>query len=283
MMATNKISGQFHHELYQWRSEWRMASLDSMCLAAQAMLRFCRIRFETIHCDNPSLSPSGALPMLRARGELLVGYDSIAQEARACAQPEALSHSDPVDSEPFLALLQHVLHPAQLYVLWCERETYWANTASVYSAGHAWPLQHVLPGKMRRDVCAALDARAATAGPRPPRPCDWHRLAARACMALSVRLGDDPFFGGDRPGELDALAYGVLQHILRWPVRDVWLLQAVRQHERLTSFCDRVHAAFFSPSPSLNSPSPPLNSPSPPLNSPSLPLNSPEPAQEIAR
>ncbi len=34
--------------------------MDAGCVAAQAYLRFCRVRHSIVSCDNPEMSPDGA-------------------------------------------------------------------------------------------------------------------------------------------------------------------------------------------------------------------------------
>lgn len=40
-------------------AEWGLVSLDPHCIAANVCLRMCGVRYRTINCDNPQMSPSG--------------------------------------------------------------------------------------------------------------------------------------------------------------------------------------------------------------------------------
>jgi glutathione S-transferase len=63
--------------------------------------------------------------------------------------------------------------------------------------------------------------------------------------ALSTLLGQRPFFLGERPGVVDASAYGLLANALAYPERTPLKL-AVERHPNLVEFCDRINSLYWS-------------------------------------
>lgn len=69
--------------------------------------------------------------------------------------------------------------------------------------------------------------------------------ARDAYHALSMKLGSDAFFFGDRMSELDALVFGHCAWVLKNPVKGSRLRAALITFPNLVAFVDRVFDAFF--------------------------------------
>ncbi len=62
--------------------------------------------------------------------------------------------------------------------------------------------------------------------------------------ALSVMLGDKPYFLGETPTEVDASVYGLLANIHYSPIRGP-LQEMIKKHENLIAYCDRIKGIYW--------------------------------------
>ena len=72
-----------------------------------------------------------------------------------------------------------------------------------------------------------------------------HAIGRRDVGAIADFLGDKPFLMGDRPTEIDAVAYGQLPNIMCVPIDTPVKDEALRR-PNLVAYVDRMKARFFS-------------------------------------
>eukprot|EP00123_Amoebidium_parasiticum_P006670 comp17570_c0_seq1/m.17183 comp17570_c0_seq1/g.17183 ORF comp17570_c0_seq1/g.17183 comp17570_c0_seq1/m.17183 type:complete len:193 (-) comp17570_c0_seq1:14-592(-) len=173
-------------ELYQWRPEWGLGSMDPNCLAANIYLTMCGVRYRKNDCNNPAMSPRGYLPFLKVEETGLWELDEIFQYADN-QSPSGVyipSGVESVEVRAFTALVQDKIYPAILYSLWCDSANYQAVTQPIYGNMYTWPVSWILPSRMRSQAVQAVGD---VTGGRP-----WKEIqadAATAFVALSNRLG----------------------------------------------------------------------------------------------
>ena len=71
-----------------------------------------------------------------------------------------------------------------------------------------------------------------------------YRIGNADLAALSLLLGDEPYFLGAAPSSVDAAAYAFLANILDVPL-DVPLREAARSHANLAAYCARMRASYY--------------------------------------
>jgi glutathione S-transferase len=62
--------------------------------------------------------------------------------------------------------------------------------------------------------------------------------------ALSTVLGEKPFFFGEAPSSLDAIAYAFVANVLHNVVQGP-LAEKARKKQNLVAFCERMKARYF--------------------------------------
>lgn len=65
-------------------------------------------------------------------------------------------------------------------------------------------------------------------------------------QALSDFLGGKPYFLGDKPTSLDAVAYGMLAQMIRIPTFTAPIFDRAKFYKNLVDFTDRFHKNYFS-------------------------------------
>ena len=146
--------------------------------------------------------------------------------------------------ERAVALAMQRLMEEHLY--WCfvqlkwMRPEYWQESYRTFFAGLPFPLRLFVPSMARKQAAKQLYQQ----GVGRHSDAEIDRMAVADLTALSVFLGDKPYFLGREPTRLDAVAYGSLSVILLtpydWPFKDE--LAAL---SNLESFCLRMKERYY--------------------------------------
>jgi glutathione S-transferase len=75
-------------------------------------------------------------------------------------------------------------------------------------------------------------------------PEEIYRIGTADIDALSLLLGNEPYFLGAEPSSVDAAAYAFLANILDVPL-DMPLMQAARSHPNLPAYCERMRVRYY--------------------------------------
>ncbi|KAJ1547881.1 Metaxin-3 [Cladochytrium tenue] len=223
-------------------------SLDAASLAArpladcdeQAYLTLAGVPFVLTPCGSASVSPTAR------RGSTWI--------------PISALYRSPNAERKYTALIQDKMHDALLYNHWLEAENYAKSTKPAY-AKTMGPLQrHVAPALLLDHVRRKL--RGYRAFPDPVLGADVPvgegssgkaRLisevyldARDAFRALADKLGDRPFFFGDRPSSLDAVAVAHLTLHSHPSLSNPRLFSMLAfEFPTLIAYCDRVGQLAF--------------------------------------
>ena len=226
---------------------WGAPSLDAPCTKAIAVLIFAGLRegedFTVEASNNPHRSLGGELPVLElcSTGQLAEGRGVFAALSDAGYDPDTrLNDAQRADSMAFTSLIEETLNAAILYTLWEEEDNYEAAVRPALATMLPLPLCLYLPWSLRRRVHSQL-ARRRCLGKEAT-----YRAGEKALAALSTRLGSRNFFHGDAvPTSVDASAFAYLSTVLRCPLPVDRLRAAVRGHENLVTFCERISSRYF--------------------------------------
>ena len=250
---------------------WGSPSLDAACTRAYACLLFAGLKegadFIIEACDNPHRSLGGELPVLEvcSTGQLAEGPHEV------CAALKKLGHdadaglgpSQRAESAAFAALVEERLQVALLYSWWEDEANYNAVVRPALAKALPIPLCYYLPWSMRKRVRSQLARRRCGSADAA------YGFGEAALNALSTRLGGSGrlFFHGDAPTSVDASAFAYLSAILRCPLPNSRLRDALKSHATLVSYVERIAERYFGGSapllPAVNAPV--LGGPSRPL------------------
>lgn len=149
------------------------------------------------------------------------------------------------DTEAYSALVEEAVLPATRAALWLDSKAYNKHIRPLLAAGLPFPLDTTLPEQRRRAVEAWTSAR---------QPHGAHgedgalARASDAIRALAERLGDGPYFFGDRPSTLDAVVFAYLAVPFFAPLRSNRLAASIATYPNLTRFLTHVLTNFFADS-----------------------------------
>lgn len=232
-------------KLYQpYEVEQILLPDSANCLSVKAFLRMCQLNFQVEMRTNAEyMSPSGHIPFVRCGSLVVAGFEPVVSLVRnkGTYLSEHLDNSAKADMKAYMSLVNIVLQNAELYVSWCDKTTLAEVTKPRYISVLPWPVNHVICWQKKSSILKKLKS------------VDWQNKSLgsvyeevnNCCHALSERLGEQKFFFGDKPTELDAVVFGHLFAILTTPLPDNRLSSIVREYQNLLDLCRRIDIQYF--------------------------------------
>jgi len=220
---------------------------NSACLSVEAFLHMCELKFEIEQAKNAEhISPSGKLPVLHCGKFIISEPNQIIDfvNVKGHRLDDHLSEDDCAKLKAYMALVNNVLSPAQKYIAWAHEDTSTQITCKRYGSAYQWPLNHILCWRKRHTMLQHLSA--IGWGKEQKSLTKIEEEVKRCCTALTEKLGDQKYFFGEKPTELDAFVFGHLYTILTTTLPDNRLAAAVQKHPSLVKFCKTIEKQYFS-------------------------------------
>ncbi|KAI9202560.1 uncharacterized protein BJ171DRAFT_177122 [Polychytrium aggregatum] len=201
--------------LYSWPSAFNLPSLDPFCLSLITYLTLCARgspHWQIQPSSTPQLSPNGAFPMLLAGAEPIAGTSNILAflKKRDGADLDThLTESQRAQATALICLIEENLNNALLYTWWLESENFVKSTRPKFSKALGFISRYYVPNQLREKARFRLKGTRTIESDGKEVP-EVYLEARDIYKELAKMLGDKPFFFGDRPTSLDAVAYGHL-------------------------------------------------------------------------
>jgi len=228
--------------VHQLPGAWGLPSISPFCLKLEAYLRLVEIPFESVVDATPFQGPKGKLPWIEHEGKRIGDSGFIIEylESRfGCDANRGLDAAARATAHALRRLIEENLYWTMVYDRWMV-DSNWRSFRPVVLGGVPAPLRAFVGPLARRGVRRQLAGHGIGLHSRD----EIHAIGVKDIRALADFLGDKPFFMGDGPSEIDAIAYGFLANILKAPVASP-IKQAGLQRAPLVAYADRVHARFF--------------------------------------
>ncbi|XP_072346788.1 metaxin-1b [Scyliorhinus torazame] len=236
-------------ELFCWKGDWGLPSVDSESLTVLAYARFSGAPLRVHKLSNPWKSPSGVLPALKTEEDVVSQPVQILAylRKRKYNADYGLSATQGADTLAFASLIEEKLLPALIYMFWVDSKNYVSFTRPWYGEAIPFPLNFFLPNRMHTRFLERL---------RLIRGGQWNDneeeaeneiyKEARECLTLlSQRLGSDKFFFGNSPSSLDAIVFGHLAPLLKAKLPNSKLQQHLRSLDNLCILCTSILGLYF--------------------------------------
>ncbi|CAH1773806.1 unnamed protein product [Owenia fusiformis] len=214
------------------------------CVSVRTFLNMCGLKY-TVELRNnaENMSPSGIVPFMKIGPFLISELDPIIAfiNTKGHHLSDNLNDSERAEMRAYMSLIDKVMVNAELYLTWCETTTYTEVTKIRYGSPYPWPLNIILPWKRQMEIGRKLKA-LGWAQKTYEEVCEEVRTC---CSALSERLGNQQYFFGNRPSEIDALVFGHLFTILSTSQPKMDLAHIVGEFENLAAFCIHIDNKYF--------------------------------------
>jgi len=210
-------------------------------LKLDTWLRMANIPFEFVIANDPAKGPKGKSPWIEI-GELRMGDSSLIIEY--LAQRYAIDLDAHLDSQQraLALMIQRMLE--EHYHQCFEHQLFFGQGAQArlqeFAAAMPIPLRWLVPTVVKRTFSKQLYARGMGRHTE-----DVIIAQGKADLdALSVLLGDKPFFMGDQPCAIDACVFGFLGVSL-YVEGDNPLYQYGASRENLMRYCELMRARYY--------------------------------------
>lgn len=221
---------------------WGLPSVSPFCLKLDAVLRMTGTEHRSVTVSSPFGGPKGKAPWIEHDGRKVGDSTLILHYLKAQIGMDANAHLDEEQRGHALAiqrLIDENLYWAMVYDRWVRPEN-WSLLKSTVLGGIPAPVRAVMAPLARRGVKQQLKGHGMGCHSEP----EIVDIATRDIGALAAILGGKPWFMGDTPSEVDAVAYGQLANIhdvgFASPLKPV-----IAGHANLVSFLQRFRERFY--------------------------------------
>jgi glutathione S-transferase len=230
-------------KLHQFPAHYGLPNASPFCMKVENYLRLAGIPYEVVDDFDMRKTPKGKMPYIEDAGRAIGDSDLIIAYLKS-------TYGDPLDAHlstqaraaslGFIRMLdEHLYWAAIIQPRWVEPAG-WAVTRAHFFGGLRGMMALLVPHVARYNLKKQI----------------WHHgmgrhsrdeidAKARADIsALGDYLGEQPFFHGDRPTTLDAVAYAYLANIIHAPFDTPAQVHA-RGLPNLVAYCDRMRERCY--------------------------------------
>ena len=228
-------------EVFQYGPAWGLTTPSPFCLKLETYLRLAQIPHQ-IKPGDPRKSPTGKLPTIRHKGQLISDSSVIIEYLKK-------EFGDPLDQRltpqekgralAYQRLIEEHLYWVTVYARWIEPNN-WPVVRDAFFGGLPGPLKLFVPNLVRGQVKKQLHGH----GLGRLAPAAIYQRGTQDLQALATALGDQPYFLGTGPTSLDASAYGFLANLL-YPPLDSPIKSSLLDQPNLVSYVNRLSTHLF--------------------------------------
>ncbi|XP_053551402.1 metaxin-1 [Bombina bombina] len=237
-------------ELYCWKGDAGLPSVDVDCLAVLTYAKFSGAPLKVHKISNPWRSPSGYLPALKTQDDGVVFQTNRIITHLRKQKYNAdydLSAKQGADTLAFMSLMEEKLLPALIHSFWIDAKNYVEYTRKWYAEAIPFPLNFFIPNQMHKRHLERLQLIRGEGWREDDESLEKQLyIDAQECMTLlSQRLGTQKFFFGDSPASLDAYVFSYLAPIMNTKLPSNKLQQHLRTLNNLCQYCTSILSIYF--------------------------------------
>jgi glutathione S-transferase len=229
-------------KLVQFPPYFGLPNASPFCLKMETYLRMVDLPYETVGIPDPRKAPKGKVPYIDDDGTLVADshfiVDHIARKYGKRLDTH-LTDEQRAAAHALRVMIEEHLYFATVYSRFVDDRN-WPTSKREFFGGLPPIVRSLAPPLIRRQTVKQVYAQ----GTGRHAAEEIYRGAGDDVRALSVALGDKPFFTGDKPVELDAAAYGLLAQVF-WTPSNPDLKAQCASLKNLERFCERVRDRYF--------------------------------------
>jgi len=234
-------------DLYKFGTIGPVSDPSPFCVKLEAYLKLAQIPYETRSgMKYLRASPKGKLPYISDEGKIVADSSfiiSYLKEKYPVIPGDDLDNQQRATAHAFIKMIDENLYWTLVHARWGQEDN-WLILKDIFFGSLPFPLKLFIPDMVRKNVLKGLKSH----GIGRHSDAEIVEIACRDLQALSDYLGDKPWFFGDRPGTLDATAYGILSEMILLKTFTAPVFDKARLYENLVDFTNRFHAEYFADS-----------------------------------
>jgi len=221
---------------------WGIPSVSPFCLKLDAFLRMTEIPHKAVIAKTPFAAPKRKAPWIDHEGKSIGDSGFIIDYLRQRFRVDPDAHLTPAQratGHAMRRLIEENLYWTMVHDRWVVDRN-WKVFRNVVLGGVPAPARVAIAPMARRSVKQQLRGH----GIGLHTGDEIHALGIRDIGALADILGDKPYFLGDKPTEIDAVAYGQLVNIMSTPLESPVKDEGLRR-KNLVAFLDRFRDRYY--------------------------------------
>ena len=229
-------------KLYQFNPAWGLPNPSPFCMKVETYLRMAGLPYEAINNAVPFKAPKKKLPYIEDGTRVVADSGFILQYLKLTygdTLDENLSDHEKARAHALSRLFEENLYWIVLYCRWIEESIY-AETRKVFFSVVPPIMRGFVAGKVRKGIRRALVAQGMGRHSRE----EIYEIGKVDLTAVSMWLGDKPFFMGATATSVDASAYSFLANILIPPLKSP-LQDHAMCLSNLWAYCERMKTKYY--------------------------------------
>jgi len=229
--------------LHQFPPAYGLPNGSPFCMKVENYLRMTGIPYEVVDDFDLAKAPKVKLPYIEDAGRVIAGSGLILDYLKATYGDPLDAHLTPVEKAVSLAFIrlmdEHLYWAAGIQPRYVEPAG-WEITRSVLFRELTGPLRYIVPRVARYKLKQELSGH----GVGRHRREEIYAMGSADVTALAAYLGEKPFFHGDRPTTLDAVAYAYIVNLIWAPIESPVKQHALAQ-PNLEAYCRRMKERYY--------------------------------------
>jgi glutathione S-transferase len=208
----------------------------------ETYLRMTGLPFKIFNLSTKSRSPKGKMPYIEDKGNIMGDSNFIIDyfiSEYGDILDKNLSASEKAVSHAMAKMMEENLYWAVAHTRWFFPEN-WEKTRKGYFGSLPAFLQPFVPNMVRDMMKKQMYGH----GLGRHTTEEIMKIGLKDLAALSDFLADKPFFMGEEPSTLDAIAYSFLANILYVPIESP-LKEFVKSKANLVGYCEMMKEKFY--------------------------------------
>jgi glutathione S-transferase len=215
-------------------------NVSPFTLKLETWLRLAGLPYQIVPTRNPGQGPKGKLPFIEDDDGTVLGDSSLIiahlMRTRGIELDRELSREQRAQALALQRLVEDHFYFIGVWSRWMDPEG-WQSFGPALFGSLAPPLRQIIAPFVRRQVRHSLHAQGLGRHSRT----ELYAMGRADLEALAVALNDRPFFFGERPTTIDAIAYGCLDNLINLPI-ETELKRIAQDFPNLAAYCARMTA-----------------------------------------
>ncbi|MDD5580464.1 MAG: glutathione S-transferase family protein [Methylobacter sp.] len=232
-------------KLYKFGSIDDVCDASPFCVKVEAYLRLAKLPYEALSGTHYlRKAPKGKLPYIEDNGKIIADSSFILEylkETYGDTLDAELSDADKAIAHAFIKMIDENMYWILVHARW-KLDHNSEALKKLFFGGIPFPLNKIVVFIMRKNVIKKLYAQ----GIGRHSDEEIVEIGNRDLKALADFLDGKPYFFGDQPTTLDAVAYGMLVQMIRMASFTAPIFDKAKSYKNLVEFTDRFHENYFS-------------------------------------